>query len=44
MTREEVGKPLWKLRNGKAAGQDEIVAELLKYGGKVVIDWFTKVM
>ena len=43
VTREEVEKAVWKLPNGKAAGQDEVVAELLKYGREVVIDWLTEV-
>ena len=33
MSREEVQKAVGELRNDKAAGQDEVVAELLKYGG-----------
>ena len=44
MSREEVEKVVGKLRNGKAAGQDEVVAELLKYGREVVIDWLTEVI
>ena len=31
VTRGEVEKAVGKLCNGKAAGQDEVVAELLKY-------------
>ena len=44
VSREEVAKAVGKLRNGKVAGQDEVVAELLKYGGEVVIDWLTEVI
>ena len=31
-----------QLRNGKAAGEDRIQAELLKSGGSAVIDWLTE--
>ena len=44
MIREEVERAVRKLCNGKAAGQDEVVAELLKYGGEVVIGWLTEVI
>ena len=44
VTREEVKKAVWKLRNGKAAGQDEVEAELLKKGGEAAIDWLTEVV
>ena len=39
MTREEVEKAVGKLRNGKSAGNDRIVAELLKNGGEAMIVW-----
>ena len=38
VTREEVEQALRKLQNCKAAGEDGIVAELLKYGGEAMID------
>ena len=44
VTMEEVQSAVRKLHNGKAAGQDEVVAELLKNEGKVVIDWLTEVI
>ena len=40
VTREEVKK----LRNGKAAGEDSIVPELLKNGGASLIDWLWKLL
>ena len=30
---------LWKLKNGKAAGKDEITGEMIKGGGDRVVDW-----
>ena len=44
VTREEVAKAVRRLRNGKAAGEDRIVAELLKNGGEAVIDWLMELM
>ena len=39
VTREEIEKAVGKLRNGKSAGDDKIVSELLKNGGESMIDW-----
>ena len=44
MTREEVEKAVGKLRNGKSAGDDRIVVELLKNGGEAVIDWLWELL
>ena len=44
VTREEVVAAVRRLQNGKAAGEDRIVAELLKNGGEPVIDWLTELM
>ena len=44
VTREEVKRVVWKLRNGKAAGRDEVEAELLKNGGEAAMDWLTEVV
>jgi len=41
--REEIVAPVRSLKNGKAAGADNIPAELIKYGGTAVIDILTKV-
>ena len=38
VTREEVERAVKKLRNGKAAGEDSIVPELLKNGRTSLID------
>ena len=37
VTREEVAIAVRRLQNGKAAGEDRIVAELLKSGGETMI-------
>ena len=39
VTREEVERAVNKLKNGKAVGNDEIVAEVVKRGGQTMIDW-----
>ena len=44
VTREVVMKAVMRLQNGKAAGEDRIVAELLKSGGDSVIDWLTELI
>ena len=44
VTREEVVKAVRRFQNGKAAGGDRIVAELLKIGGETVIDWLTELI
>ena len=38
VTREEVKQAVKKLQNGKVSGKDEIMAEVLKNGGEVMID------
>ena len=43
ITREEVLKALDKLKNGKAAGIDNISTEMLKFGGDCVKDWMWKI-
>ena len=44
VTREEVDVAVRELKNGKALGSDEIVAELVKNGGKVMVDWFWELL
>ena len=44
VTREEVEQTVRKLQNGKAAGEDEIVGELLKNGGEVMLDWLLEIL
>ena len=42
--REEIEKAVDKLRNGKSAGDDRIVAELLKNGGEAIINWLWELL
>ena len=38
----EVEERVKKLKNGKAAGKDEVTKEMVKGGGDVVVDWIWK--
>ena len=40
--RAEVEMRVGKLKNGKAAGKDEITGEMIKGGGDRVVDWIWK--
>ena len=44
--REEVEKAVKKLirKNGKAAGDDRVVAELVKKGGETMVDWLLELI
>ena len=44
VTRGGVENAVMRLRNGKAAGENRIQAELLKSGGSAVIDWLTELL
>ena len=37
--RTEVEVKMGKLKNGKAAGKDEVTGEMIKGGGDRVVDW-----
>ncbi len=41
MERGEIVEAIRKLKLGKAPGLDGITAEMLKYGGEIVVDWMT---
>lgn len=43
-TREEIAKIINSLKNNKSPGEDEISAELLKHGGKQMVDDVHKVI
>ena len=38
----EVEVRVGKLKNGKAAGKDEVTEEMIKGGGSMVLDWILK--
>lgn len=39
LRREEIGRVLRTMKNGKAAGLDEVPGEVWKYGGEKVEEW-----
>ena len=40
--RMEVEVRVGKLKNGKAAGEDEVTGEMIKGGGDRVVDWISR--
>ena len=44
VTREEVEVGVRKLQDGKAPGSNEIVAELVKNGEQVMVDWLWELL
>ena len=44
VSREEVVRAVNKLQNGKAAGGDKVVAELVKKGRETMVDWLLEVI
>ena len=44
VTREEVEHTVNKLKNSKAAGSDEIAAEVVKDGGQAMIEWLWELL
>ena len=40
--KEEVAKALKEMKNKKASGEDGLLTEMLKAGGAIACDWFTK--
>jgi len=43
ISREEIGRAIRKLKEGKAAGGDGILNEIWKYGGKEIREWLWKI-
>ena len=43
-TRKEVAEAVESLKSFKAAGPDEIMAEVLKAGGTAVVDWMHRII
>ena len=33
------GKAMQRLKNGRSPGEDEVVAEMLKWGGEAIVEW-----
>ena len=44
VSREEVVRAVNKLQNGKAAGGDKVVAELVKKGGETMVNWLLELI
>ena len=42
ITYKEVYEAIWKAKNGKAPGCDEITSECLKHGGQALVSWLTR--
>ena len=41
---EEVCSSIWRLKNGKAPGVWGVTGEMLKAGGKAVVQWLHKII
>ncbi len=39
LERSEILEAIRKLKLGQAPGSDGVTAEMLKYGGEIVVDW-----
>ena len=44
VTKVEVEMALRKMRSGRVAGRDEILAECLKQGGGAIIEWLVRLL